>query len=136
MVHNTFAIDPNFRANLAHNWQLSAQRDVPYYFLWVMATYSGVQGTRLMQQGCRTLPNTSPADAANPSVSCPSGFVYLTSNGRARRAALQVQLRRRLSNGFTELKPRYQSSPSVPSRAICPHRRSEAAGEVDLEGCV
>ena len=37
----------------------------------------------------------------NPCPTCPSGFVYLTSNGTSLRNAGQVQLRRRLRNGFT-----------------------------------
>jgi hypothetical protein len=37
----------------------------------------------------------------NPCLSCPAGFVYLTSNGRSIRHAGQVQLRRRLRNGLT-----------------------------------
>jgi hypothetical protein len=47
------------------------------------------------------LPNTYPAGAATPCPACPVGFVYLTSNGRSRRDAGQVQLRRRLRNGLT-----------------------------------
>ena len=47
------------------------------------------------------LPNTYPSGAANPCPTCPSGFVYLTSNGRSTRHAGQFQLRRRLRNGLT-----------------------------------
>jgi hypothetical protein len=47
------------------------------------------------------VPNTYPAGAVNPCVTCPSGFRYLTSGGRSIRNAGQVQLRRRLRNGLT-----------------------------------
>lgn len=93
---NTFAIDPNFRVGYAQNWQLSLQRDLPGAFL-LMATYSGIKGTRGLQE---FLPNTVPIGAANPCPLCPVGYTYLTSNGNSTREALQVQLRRRLHNGF------------------------------------
>jgi hypothetical protein len=96
-ARNTFAVDPNFRVGTAQNWQASAQRDLPYS-LTVAATYLGTKGSRLMQQ---FLPNTYPAGAENPCPDCPSGFRYLASGGRSVRHAGQVQLRRRLSSGFT-----------------------------------
>jgi hypothetical protein len=94
---NTFAVDPEFRVGSAHNWQASLQRDLPSS-LTVITTYLGSHGTNLMQQ---VLPNTYPAGAANPCASCPSGFVFLSSNGTSDRHAVQLQLRRRLRNGFT-----------------------------------
>jgi outer membrane receptor protein involved in Fe transport len=94
---NTFAIDPDFRVGFAQNWQASVQRDLPQS-LTVIATYLGARGHRLMQQ---FVPNTYPAGADNPCAACPTGFRYLTSGGRSLRNALQVQLRRRLRNGFT-----------------------------------
>jgi hypothetical protein len=94
---NTFAVDPGFRVGFAQNWQVSAQRDLPYS-MTVVATYLGTKGSRLMQQ---FLPNTYPAGAENPCPACPSGFRYLTSGGRSIRNAGQVQVRRRLQNGFT-----------------------------------
>ena len=94
---NTFAVDPEFRVGFAQNWQVSAQRDLPAS-LTVLATYLGASGSHLMQQ---FLPNTYPAGAANSCLACPSGFVYLTSNGHSLRHAGQVQLRRRSRNGLT-----------------------------------
>ena len=94
---NTFGVDPAFRVGSAHNWQGSVQRDLPSS-LTVIATYLGSRGTHLMQE---FLPNTYPIGGVNPCPSCPSGFVYLTSNGTSLRNAGQVQLRRRLRNGFT-----------------------------------
>jgi hypothetical protein len=94
---NTFAVDPDFRASFAENWQGSVQRDLPMS-LTVIGTYFGTRGHRLMQQ---VLPNTYPAGAVNPCPTCPAGFVYLTSTGRSVRNAGQVQVRRRLRNGFT-----------------------------------
>ena len=94
---NTFAVDPGFRPSVAQNWQASMQRDLPMS-LTVAATYLGAKGTDLMQQ---FLPNTYPAGAVNPCPTCPTGFRYLVSGGRSIRHAAQVQLRRRLRNGFT-----------------------------------
>jgi Carboxypeptidase regulatory-like domain len=89
---NTFAIDPNFRVGYVQNWQLSIQRDLPAA-LQMTAMYLGTKGTRLPQE---FLPNTFPSGAVTP-----SGYVYLTSNGNSIRHAGQIQLRRRLRNGFT-----------------------------------
>ena len=94
---NTFAIDPNLRVGYAQNWQASVQRDMPMS-LTVNATYLGSKGSNLMQA---FVPNTVPAGALNPCPACPSGFRYLISDGRSIRHAAQVQLRRRLRNGFT-----------------------------------
>jgi hypothetical protein len=94
---NTFAIDPNFRVGYAQNWQLSVQRDLPGS-LQMTATYLGIKGTRGPQE---FLPNTFPSGAVNPCPACPAGFAYLTSGGNSTREAAQVQLRRRLHNGFT-----------------------------------
>ena len=94
---NTFAVDPEFRVGYAENWQVSLQRDLPAS-LTVLTTYLGTRGSHLMQQ---FVPNTYPSGAANPCPSCPSGFVYLTSNGRSTRHAGQFQLRRRLRSGLT-----------------------------------
>lgn len=94
---NTFAVDPHFKVSSAHTWDASMQRDIPLG-LTMTATYVGIKGTHLMQQ---ILPNTFPAGAANPCPSCPAGFRYLMSNGRSTRHSGQLQVRRRLSNGFT-----------------------------------
>src|ERR1700733_9558991 len=94
---NTFAIDPNFRVGYAQTWQLAIQRDLPGA-LQLTATYLGVKGTRGLQQ---FLPNTYPIGALNPCTTCPAGFVYQASGGDSTREAGQVQLRRRLRNGFT-----------------------------------
>ena len=94
---NTFAVDPNFRVGYAQVWNLSVQQDLPGSLV-MTATYIGTKGTRLMQED---LPNTFPLGATNPCPACPAGFVYLTSNGNSSREAGTIQLRRRLSNGFT-----------------------------------
>ena len=94
---DTFAVDPNFRVGYAQNWQLSVQRDLPGA-LQMTATYLGIKGTRGVQE---FLPNTYPIGAVNPCPACPSGFVYRTSGGNSTREAGQMQLRRRLRNGFT-----------------------------------
>jgi trimeric autotransporter adhesin len=94
---NTYAVDPNFRVGYTQNWQLSVQRDLPGS-LQMTAAYQGIKGTRGLQE---FLPNTFPAGAANPCTGCPLGYVYLTSNGNSTREVGQIQLRRRLHNGFT-----------------------------------
>ncbi|HZQ54386.1 MAG TPA: carboxypeptidase regulatory-like domain-containing protein [Bryobacteraceae bacterium] len=97
IVPNTFAIDPNFRVGYAQQWQLSIQQDLPGS-MQLTAIYSGIKGTRGLQE---FLPNTFPIGAANPCLACDSGYVYVASNGNSIREAAQLQLRRRLHNGFT-----------------------------------
>ncbi len=94
---DTFALDPNFRVGYAQTWQLAVQRDLPGS-LQMTVTYLGVKGTRGVQQ---FLPNTYPVGAQSPCASCPTGFVYETSGGDSTREAGQVQLRRRLRDGFS-----------------------------------
>ena len=94
---NTFAADPNFRPGYAQNWNLSLQRDLPGSLL-LTATYLGIKGTDGVQE---FLPNTFPIGAGNPCPTCPVGFAYLTSGGNSTRQVGQIQLRRRLHNGFT-----------------------------------
>ena len=94
---NTVAIDPNFRTPYVHTWQASVQRDLPASLTMTVA-YLGAKGSHLMQA---FLPNTYPAGATNPCPECPSGFVYITSNGSSSRNAGQFTLRRRLYQGLT-----------------------------------
>jgi trimeric autotransporter adhesin len=94
---NTFAVDPNFRVGYAQNWQVLVQRDLPAS-LTITATYLGTAGSHLMQE---FLPNTEPAGAVAPCITCPEGFVYLTSDGHSHKHSGQLQLRRRLRNGLT-----------------------------------
>jgi hypothetical protein len=94
---NTFAVDPDFRNGSAHNWQASIQRDLPAS-LTINASYLGSRGTGLIRE---FLPNSYPRGSVNPCPACPAGFVYVTSDGTSSRHAGQVQVRRRLRNGFT-----------------------------------
>jgi hypothetical protein len=94
---NTFAIDPDLHVSYAQNWNASIQRDLPMS-LTVNASYLGSKGSNLIQS---FVPNTYPVGAVNPCPGCPTGFRYLISDGRSIRHAGQVQLRRRLRNGFT-----------------------------------
>ncbi len=110
---NTFAIDPDFRVAVAQNWQLSIHRDLPMS-LQIVAMYLGAKGSRLIQ---RSLPNTYPEGAANPCATCPSGFVYQSSNGASIRHAGQIQLRRRLRNGLAA-DVRYVFSKSIDDAAL------------------
>jgi trimeric autotransporter adhesin len=93
---NTFAVDPDLRIGAAQNWQALVQRDLPGS-LTIVATYLGTKGTDLLQE---LLPNTYAPGAVNPCPTCPSGFVFLQSNGSSSRHAGQLQLRRRLRNGL------------------------------------
>lgn len=94
---DTYAVDPNLRVGYAQDWQLSAQSDLPGALV-ATVTYSGVKGTRGTQE---FLPNTYPIGAVNPCPSCPTGFVYRTSNGNSTREAGEFALRRRLRAGLT-----------------------------------
>ena len=94
---NTFAIDPDYRAGFSHSWQITVQSELPAS-MTVIAGYFANRGTHLMQA---FLPNTYPAGAVNPCPACPTGFIYVTSNGTSSRDAAQFTLRRRLHNGFT-----------------------------------
>jgi hypothetical protein len=94
---DTFAIDPNYRIGYAQVWQLTVQRDLPFA-LQMVATYMGVKGTHGAQQ---MLPNTYPIGATNTCPDCPSDFTYRLSGGNSTRQSGQMQLRRRLKNGFT-----------------------------------
>jgi hypothetical protein len=94
---NTFAVDPKLRIGYLHVWQVSIQRDLPFA-MQITAAYQGTRGRHALQQ---FLPNTYPLGAVNPCPTCPSGFVYMTSNGSSNREAGTVQLRRRLRGGFT-----------------------------------
>ncbi len=96
-TQDTFAIDPNFRIGYAQIWNLEVQRDLPFA-MQITATYRGVKGTRGPQE---IYPNSYPIGEASPCPSCPSGFIYEMSNGNSTRQEGQLQLRRRLMNGFT-----------------------------------
>lgn len=94
---DTFAIDPNYRIGYAQVWQLTVQRDLPFA-LQMVATYMGTKGTHGAQQ---ILPNTYPIGATNACPACPTDFTYRLSGGNSTRQSGQLQLRRRLKNGFT-----------------------------------
>jgi carboxypeptidase family protein len=94
---NTFAVDPDFRVGYTHSWQVLVQRDLPAS-LTMTGTYLGGIGRHLVQE---FLPNSVPPGAENPCPACPLGFVYLASNGHSDRQAGQLQLRRRLRDGFS-----------------------------------
>jgi hypothetical protein len=96
LTTNTFAVDPDLRVGAAQNWQALIQRDLPGS-LTVVATYLGTKGTDLLQE---LAPNTFAPGGVNPCLACPSGFVFLQSNGSSTRHAGQVQVRRRLRNGL------------------------------------
>ena len=96
LTSNTFGVDPGFQVGYSQMWQVKVQRDMPGALV-LSAGYLGGKGTRAQQQ---FLPNTWPTGMPSPCASCPSGFVYLTSNGNATRNAAQVQLRRRMQKGF------------------------------------
>ncbi|MGE0592432.1 MAG: carboxypeptidase regulatory-like domain-containing protein [Vicinamibacterales bacterium] len=95
-VANTLAVDPDLRVGATDTWQASVQQDLPGS-LTLVATYAGTRGRHQPQQ---SLPNTHAPGSVSPCPSCPSGFVYLTSNGRARREAASLQVRRRLRGGL------------------------------------
>ena len=80
-------------------WNLAVQRDLPGS-LQMIATYTGIKGTRGVQE---FLPNTCPPSAEGSSIACsaaPAGYYYRTSGGNLTREAGSLDLRRRLRNGF------------------------------------
>jgi hypothetical protein len=91
----TFGVDPNFRVGYVNTWNLRVQRDLPGS-LQMTAIYLGNKGTRGAQL---FLPNTTPPGA--PASGFTSGYQYLASGGNSHRESGQIQLRRRLHNGFT-----------------------------------
>jgi hypothetical protein len=94
---DSFAVDPNFRVGYAQQWQLSLQRDLPFS-LQMVATYSGIKGTRGVQE---IAPNSYAPGTVDPYGTAPVNFYYRMSNGNSTREAGTFQLRRRLRNGFT-----------------------------------
>ena len=120
---DTFGVDPNFRVGYAQTWQLLAQRDLPGS-LQATATYLGVKGTRGVQE---FLPNTYPIGSTSPCPTCPTGFVYRTSNGNSTRESGQLQVRRRLRNGFTA-SVTYTYSKSIDDDAVLGGQGPVAAG--------
>lgn len=113
VITNNFAIDPNFRVGYVQNWQASLQRDLPGSLV-LIATYNGIKGTRAVQE---FYPNTYPLGVTNPCSTCPSGYIYETSNGNSTREAGSIQLRRRLHNGLTS-QVQYTYSKSIDDAAL------------------
>jgi hypothetical protein len=112
-ITNTFGIDPNFRIGYVQTWNLAIQRDLPWA-LAMTATYQGNKGTRQVQVFD---PNTYPQGETNPCLTCPSGFAYMVSNGNSTRESGNLQLRRRLHNGFTS-SLNYTYSKSIDDAAL------------------
>jgi len=121
---NTFGVDPGFRPGYAQNWQVSMQRDLPAS-LQMTATYLGIKGTDGPQE---FLPNTYPVGAVNPCPVCPTGFGYLTSHGDSTRQAAQIQMRRRLHDGFTGTF-QYTYSKSIDDDAALGGQGASATGQ-------
>jgi hypothetical protein len=98
-VLTNFGIDPDFRVGYAQNWYANIQKDLPASLIMILS-YNGTKGTRGAQE---FYPNTYPINVIGPCPppSCPSGYIYETSNGNSTREAGNLQLRRRLHNGFT-----------------------------------
>jgi hypothetical protein len=90
-----FAADPGARPGVAHQWQLSVQRDLPAGLVWT-GSYLGIQGNHARQS---FLPNTAPPGLAPACDACPRNFLYVATTGHSTRHAAQLQLRRRLLRG-------------------------------------
>lgn len=124
----TFAIDPGFRVGMAHNWTLSAQRDLPWS-MQVTLTYLGIRGTHVPR---RILPNTFPAGAENPCASCPTGFVYLMSDGTSKRHSGTIEVRRRQRNGF-EASARYTLAKATDNAGLGGYHIAQNWRDLDAE---
>ena len=110
---DTFAIDPNFRVGYVQTWYANIQKDLPASLIMI-ASYTGTKGTRAAQE---FYPNTYPIGVTGPCPTCPSGYIYETSNGNSTREAGNLQLRRRLHNGFTA-QLQYTYSKSIDDAAL------------------
>jgi len=96
LITNTIAVDPNFKPGYVQAWSFTIQRDLPFA-LQMTAAYMGYKGTHQMQAFA---PNTYPAGAVNPCPNCPSGYAYYTSGANSERQEADLQLNRRMHNGF------------------------------------
>jgi hypothetical protein len=94
---NTFGVDPNFRGGYIQDWRLALQADLPFA-IQLTTTYNGIRGAHAAQQ---FLPNTYAYGGTDPCPQCPTGFVYLSSGANSIRHSGELQLRRRLRQGFT-----------------------------------
>jgi hypothetical protein len=74
----------------------------------------GTKGTHGAQQ---MLPNTNPIGATDTCPDCPSDFTYRLSGGNSTRQSGEMQLRRRLKNGFTAML-NYTWSKSIDDDAV------------------
>lgn len=93
---DTFGVDPNFRPGYIQTWDASIQQDLPDGMVGILG-YAGNKGTHSQQE---FLPNTFAPGAANPCPSCPSGFLYLASNGNSTYESGQAALQRRYHEGL------------------------------------
>ncbi len=98
---NTYAIDPNYRASYAQQWNLDIQTQISRLYVLTVG-YSGAKGTGLDVQRA---PNRS---------SSASNFVYQTNGGSSIFHGLNVQFSRRFSRGFN-LTSSYVFSKSIDS---------------------
>src|SRR2546422_6292164 len=87
--------------------------------------YMGTKGTRLMQE---FLPHTFPNGALNPCPACPTGYLYLSSNGNSNRHSGQIQLRRRLRSGLTA-SVQYTFSKAIDNAPLMAGTRILAVGQ-------
>jgi hypothetical protein len=108
-----FAIDPNFKVGYVQTWYANFQKDLPASLIMI-AGYTGIKGTRAVQE---FYPNTYPVGVTGPCPTCPSGYIYETSNGNSTREAGSLQLRRRLHSGFTA-QLQYTYSKSIDDAAL------------------
>jgi len=84
---NTFAVDPNYRASYAQQWNLDVQAQISRLYVLTVA-YNGSKGTGL---DVMRAPNRS---------SSASQFIYQTNGGSSIYHGMMVQLSRRFSHGF------------------------------------
>lgn len=128
VTSDQFAVDPNFRIGYSQTWDLSLQRDLPFA-MQITATYTGIKGTHGTQS---ILPNSYPVGGVEPCPDCPSGFVYESSGVNSTRQEGDLQLRRRLMNGFAA-SVSYAYSKSIDDDAYMGgngHVSSSAPGQV------
>jgi hypothetical protein len=86
-ILNTYAIDPNYRASYAQQWNFDVQTQLSRLYVLDVA-YNGAKGTGL---DILRSPNRS---------SSATEFIYQTNGGSSIYHGLTVQLSRRFSHGF------------------------------------
>jgi trimeric autotransporter adhesin len=97
-IHNTYAVNPNYKVGYAQIWNLSVETNVANNTALVV-TYTGTKGTNL---DLLYAPNRTAFGSLSPAgpVANAGNFIYDTSGANSIYNSLQVRLQKRLSHGI------------------------------------